>query len=148
METQQMMELLLATFNASMKEHKQDILARMEADRKAEKEKAEANREELKEMMKAMQEDIKSGQAEMRPTVSDIRSELKETLRLMRTATGPIWSELDETTACHEATETEPDPRSMQSVEEHQEIPKEDAAVMLVRGLNKRRSDLNLAAGA
>jgi hypothetical protein len=31
METQQMMELLLARMNASMKEHKQYILARMEA---------------------------------------------------------------------------------------------------------------------
>jgi hypothetical protein len=35
METQQMMELLLARFNASMKEHKQDILARMEANRES-----------------------------------------------------------------------------------------------------------------
>jgi hypothetical protein len=34
----------------------------------------------------------------------------------------------------------------MQSVEEHQEIPKEEAALMLVRGLRKRRRDRNLAA--
>jgi hypothetical protein len=37
METQQMMELMLARMNASMKEHKQDILARMEADRKSDR---------------------------------------------------------------------------------------------------------------
>jgi hypothetical protein len=35
METQQMMELLLARKIASMKEHNQDILAKMEADRKS-----------------------------------------------------------------------------------------------------------------
>jgi Skp family chaperone for outer membrane proteins len=58
METQQMMDLLLARFNVCMKEHKQDTMERMEADRKADQEKAEANREELKEMMKAMQEEI------------------------------------------------------------------------------------------
>jgi hypothetical protein len=35
----------------------------------------------------------------------------------------------------------------MQSVEEEQEIPKEEAAVMPVGGLRKRRRDRNLAAG-
>jgi hypothetical protein len=39
---------------------------------------------------------------------------------------------LDEKTACQEATETEPDPGMMHSIEEHQEIPKDDAAVMPV----------------
>jgi hypothetical protein len=48
METQQMMELLLARFNTIMKEHKQDILARKKADRKANQAKAEADREKLK----------------------------------------------------------------------------------------------------
>jgi hypothetical protein len=63
-----------------------------------------------------------------------------------------------ETTACQEATEanpeklkacqeTEPDPEMMQSEGEHQEFPKEEAAVMPVGGLRKRRSDRNLAAG-
>jgi hypothetical protein len=41
----------------------------------------------------------------------------------------------------------EPNPGTMQSVEEHQENPKEDAAVMPVGGLRKRRRDPNLAAG-
>jgi hypothetical protein len=52
-----------------------------------------------------------------------------------------------ETAASQEATETEPDPGKMQSVEEHQEIPMEEAAVMPVGGLRKRRRDRNLAAG-
>jgi hypothetical protein len=34
------------------------------------------------------------------------------------------WNEM---TACNEVTETEPNPGMMQSIEEHQEIPKEDA---------------------
>jgi hypothetical protein len=80
------------------------------------------------EMLARMREDIKSGQAEMRSTICAFRSEL------------------DETTACQEATETEPDPRMMQSIEEHQEIPKEEAAVMLVGKSRKRRRVCNLAA--
>jgi hypothetical protein len=43
--------------------------------------------------------------------------------------------------------ENKPDPGMMQSVEEHQEIPKEEAAVMPVKGLRKRRRDRNLAVG-
>jgi hypothetical protein len=53
---------------------------------------------------------------------------------------------LDETTTYQEATETEPDPGMMQSVEEHQDIPKEDAAVMPVGGPRKRRRVWNLTA--
>jgi hypothetical protein len=56
-----------------------------------------------------------------------------------------------ETTACHEATKadtemTEPDPGKMQSVGEHHEVPKEEAVVMQVGGLTKRRRDRSLAA--
>jgi hypothetical protein len=48
-----------------------------------------------------------------------------------------------ERTACHKAMEADtekigPNPGMMQSVGEHQEVPKEEAAVMLVRGLRKR----------
>jgi hypothetical protein len=43
--------------------------------------------------------------------------------------------------------ETEPEPGMMQSVEEHHKIPKEEATVMLVGGLRKRRRNWNLAAG-
>jgi hypothetical protein len=49
------------------------------------------------------------------------------------------------TAASQDDTETEPDPGKMQSMEEHQEIPKEEAAVMPVRGLRKRCRDQNLA---
>jgi hypothetical protein len=55
-----------------------------------------------------------------------------------------------ETTACHEVTKpetegTERDPGIMQSIGEHQKVPKKAAAVMPVRGLRKRRRDRNLA---
>jgi hypothetical protein len=83
-----MMELLLARFNAIMKEHKQYILVRIEAYRKAEQAKAEGNqakgeadREELKGMMnastKSMREDIKSGQAEMRSITGAIEEKME-----------------------------------------------------------------------
>jgi hypothetical protein len=52
-----------------------------------------------------------------------------------------------ETAASQEATETEPDPGTMQSKEEHQEFPKEEATVMPIGGLRKRRWDRNVAAG-
>jgi hypothetical protein len=72
---------------------------------------------------------------------------LKETIQHeMRAAIQSIQSELDEVTTCNEAQETEPNPGMMQSIEEHQEILKEDAAVMLVGGPRKWRSVCNLAA--
>jgi hypothetical protein len=53
--------------------------------------------------------------------------------------------------ACHEATKaeterTEPDPGMMQSVGEHEEVPKEEATVTPVGRFRKRRRDRNLAA--
>jgi hypothetical protein len=57
-----------------------------------------------------------------------------------------------ETTAYHEATEadtekTEHNPGIMQSIEDHQEVPKEDTAVMPDGGLRKWHRDWNLATG-
>jgi hypothetical protein len=46
-----------------------------------------------------------------------------------------------------EATKTKPDPEMMQSVEEHQEIPKKDAVVKPVNGRKKRRRARKPAAG-
>jgi hypothetical protein len=148
METQQMMELL-SRINASMKKQmqemmasmksNQDLLARLEA-------RIETNREKDQENLKEIREEIKSGQAEMRFSVCVMRSELEETIHhRMKAVLQPIRPELNETTACNRATETEPDPRMMQSVEEHQEAPKEDTVVMPVRGPRKRHRVCNLA---
>jgi hypothetical protein len=58
----------------------------------------------------------------------------------------PIRAKLDETTACSEATETKLDPGLVQSIEQHQENPKGEAAVMPVGEPRKRRKVRNLAA--
>jgi hypothetical protein len=55
-----------------------------------------------------------------------------------------------ETTACDKETEAytemiQPDPRMMQSVAEHQGVPKEEAAVMPIGGPRKWCGDQNLA---
>jgi hypothetical protein len=153
-----MMVILLARINASMKEHMQEMTARMDAnqaemkaDRKADQPRTEANKEdmlaEISARMGVNTKDIESSQAKMRSTVCTVRSELEDTIqRETRAAIKCVRSELDEKTACNGATETEPDPGIMQSIEEHQGIPKEDAAVMPIGGLRKRRMVQNLAA--
>jgi hypothetical protein len=90
----------------------------------------DVNTEELKGMINAnlkdLKEDIKSSQAGMRSTICGFRAELKETIQHdMKAVIQLIRSELDETTACNEATETEPSPGMMQSIEDHQETPRE-----------------------
>jgi septation ring formation regulator EzrA len=86
METQQMMELLLARMNASMKEHMQEMTARidanqakMKADRKAIQDMLARMDANIKEMnttqermyanLKDLREDIKSSQAEIRSSL-------------------------------------------------------------------------------
>jgi hypothetical protein len=64
----------------------------------------------------------------------------------MRSILCTFRSELKETTACQEATVTELDPRMMQTIEDHREIPKEEATVMPVREPRKRRRVYNLTA--
>jgi hypothetical protein len=51
-----------------------------------------------------------------------------------------------ETTVCNEATETKLDPGLEQSIEERQNIPKDEAAVIPVGEPRKRRRVCNLAA--
>jgi hypothetical protein len=122
-------EQMLAEINARMTIN----LKEMEADRKR-------DREDLKGMMEEMNAKMDSNQAEIRSTVCAIWSEIKETIKHeMKAVIQPKWSELDEMTACNGATETEPDPGMMQSIQEHQEIHKGEAAVMPVREPRKRR---------
>jgi hypothetical protein len=48
-----------------------------------------------------------TNQAKLRSLICTFRSELKETIqREMRAIIRSVWSDLDETTACNEATET------------------------------------------
>jgi hypothetical protein len=166
-DMQQMLELLLsnqekaeANAKAKIEQMLAEISARMDANTKEMNAKMDANQakatkqeEILTEIstrmnanLKDLREEIKSGQAEMRSTIYAYWSELKETIQHeMKAVIRPIRAELDETSACNRATETEPDPGMMQSIEEHQEIPKEDAAVMLVGEQRKQRRVCNLA---
>jgi signal transduction histidine kinase len=117
---------------ANRESDKEDMLAEIRARRDANTKEMNATQERMNTNLKDLKEDMKSSQAEMRSTVCTFRSELKETIqREMRAVIQPIRTELDETTFCNEAMETEPDPRMMQSIEEHQENPKGEAAVML-----------------
>jgi hypothetical protein len=98
-------------------------------------------------MMAELNAKMDGNQVEMRSTICALLSELKETIqREMKAVMQPVRAEMDETTACREATETEPNPGMMQFVEEHQEIPKGEGAVMPVGEPRKRRRVKNLAA--
>jgi hypothetical protein len=90
--------------------------------------------------LKDLKEEIKSCQAEMRSTLWAFWYKLKETIqRETRAIIQPIWAELNETTACNEVTGTKPGPGMMHSIEEHPEIPKVEATIMLVVLPRKRR---------
>jgi hypothetical protein len=66
----------------------------------------------------------------MRSTVCAMLSKLKETIQHdMKAIIQPIWAELDEMTACNEATETESNTVLIQSIEECWEVPNEEATV-------------------
>jgi hypothetical protein len=167
METQQMMELLLVRMNASMKEHKQEMTARMDAnqaDRKADqamlKAKIETNREkdreDLKEIMEEMNAKMDTNQAKatkQEKMLAEIRARmdinLNEMLEDIKSGQAEMRSTLDEwlmdlkdgrkeTAACNEATEAKLDPGLMQSIQEHQKTPKGEATVMPVGEPRKR----------
>jgi hypothetical protein len=124
------MNTTLEEMNASQKE----MLAKMEAERKADVENLKSI---MERMMDTDQTDVKF--KELTETVETTHRECEE----------PSSAEMK---VCHEATETdiekiEPDSGMMQSVAEHQEVPREDASVMPVRGLRKQRRGRKQAAG-
>jgi hypothetical protein len=105
-----------------------EILAEIEPERIADREMLKRIMEEmnakadgkLEVMLARMREYIKSGQAEMRSTIRIFESDLKGTIqRAIRAAIQSVRSDLDEMTACQEATETELHPVLMQSIDEH-----------------------------
>jgi hypothetical protein len=117
------------------------MLAKLQANR-------ESDQEELKGMINAnlkdLKDDIRSNQAEMRSTVCAMRSELKEIIQHeMKAIIQPIWSEMRRPPT---TKQQQPNPEMMKSIEEHEEIPKEDATVMPVIGLSKQHRVCNLAA--
>jgi hypothetical protein len=108
------LKAMLAEMTANMKSiqakaaKQEEMLAEIKADRE--------------QMLARMEAKMETNQAEMTSTICAFRSELKETIQHeMKAVIQPLWSELDETTACNGATETEPDPGMMHFIEEHQE---------------------------
>jgi hypothetical protein len=162
---------------AERKAHQNDLQKIMKEMIDANQTKIDDNQEELDIDLKEMREEIKSGEAEMKFTVDAFQEKMdvlianrkddrKETscqetteahLECEKQTSVDMESEevaihslkecRSEKAASQKVTETEADPGKMQSVEEHQEIPKEEAALMPVGGLRKRRRDRNLAAG-
>jgi hypothetical protein len=101
---------------------------------------------EISARMYANTKEMDANQAEMRSTVLVTWSELKESIQHeMKAVIQPIQSELDEMTTCNEATETEPDQGMMESIEKHQEIPKEGTAGTPVKGPRKLHGVCSLA---
>jgi hypothetical protein len=109
-----MMELPLARMNASIREHVQEITARMEM--------MNANQVIMNANLKEMREEIKSGQAEMRSIVEAIIDEMD------------AWQKV--TMACQETTEAhlkckEPTSEAMEA--EQEKVPKEHAEMIPVK---------------
>jgi hypothetical protein len=109
------------------------LLARMEAKMDSNQKKAEADRDELK----AKLDSNRSRMAKFEEKMDDYRK------RRMAHHTC-IMACLVQTEANTE--KTVPDSEMMQSVKEHQEVPREEVAVTPVKGLKKRRRVQKLAA--
>jgi hypothetical protein len=130
-------EQMMARTDDSRERDREDLKRMMkEMDAKTDTNQAMATKQEEilaeKKRQNKMREDIKCGQAEMRSTLDEWLMDLKDGRK--------------ETTACNVVTETEPDPRMMHSVEEHQDIRKEEAVVVPVGEPRKWRRVSNLAA--
>jgi hypothetical protein len=163
METQQMMELLLARMDANTKtnqEHMKEIMesqigslvSRMEADRKTNQEEIRASLEQMASLvsqieanyaktdvnLQEMREEITSGQAKMRSIVNAWKADMKDDRK--------------ETMPCHVTIEVclyskELNPEDKESEVEHQEVPTEEATVKSSGTMKKQHRGRYLAAG-
>jgi hypothetical protein len=100
--------------------------------------KMDATQERMDANTKSMREDIKSGQEEIKSIVDVWMTDMNDVRK--------------ETMYCQETTEantekTEPNPGIMQSVAEHQVVPKEEAIVKPAKGGKKWRMGRKLTAG-
>jgi hypothetical protein len=145
MEMQQMMELLLARMDANtralqaMQENADAMRQEMNANAKSGEEKMEA-------AIHSIQHEMKGFLSFVDQKTQNLRKELTETVEKTAVEQHDIPKE-EETALNRNKIPNEVVKGTMQSAEEHQEIPIEDAAVIPVGGLRKRRRDRNLAAG-
>jgi hypothetical protein len=113
----------------------------------ANQEKVKANRKANLEQMLANKGKVEANRKDDREQMETYRKANLENLkRMMKEMLRTNQDGLKEMTACNEVTETEPKPGMIQSKEEHQEIPKGEAAVIPVGGPRKRHRVQNLAA--
>jgi hypothetical protein len=96
---------------------------------------------ETKEAMKTMQENI---QENLKKTMEELLSKMEERMTANQAKTDGKLRELTETI---EKTLTEPSQEMMQSTEEHQEVPREDAAIIPVRRRKRQHRGWKQAAG-
>jgi hypothetical protein len=148
-----------------------ETLARMEAKMNSNHEKAEADRiadrecmkqmmartddqEDLKRMMKEMDAKMDGNQTKANGKQEEMLARIREKIESAQAEMRSIRDEwlMDlkdgqkETTACNGETEIKLDPGLMQSIKEHQDNPKGEAAVMPMGEPRKRRRVRNLDA--
>jgi hypothetical protein len=123
MDTQQMLELLLARLIENAKTQHEDILARLDETARTHREKMKADMEEIRSKMDEVfaKMDRKASPEIMTATQTKTDVKLKEL--------------------------TEPREEMMQSAEEHQVVPREDAMAIPVRGRKRRHRGRKQAAG-
>jgi hypothetical protein len=146
MDTQQMMELLLA-----MKEDSKTQRERMETYQA----KLDADREELMARLdknaKTMNEKMDANTKATLATKEDRKIDKEEMIQEMRADQEQRKTEMEErmtvTQAKTEGELKEPREEMMQSAEEHHEVPREDAVVIPVRGWKRQHRGRKEAAG-
>jgi hypothetical protein len=173
-EMQEKMDANQAKVDKTLKEmqEKMDVdEATAHADRKAYREDLKEMKDEIKEEMKstvsAIEEKLETAINSIRPELKDVNNltqylckEVTETqvdLQVVKTSfetrTKGMKNTREEMVACQETMEArlegkeEPASEEMKPEVAHEEVPKEDAAVMPVRGLRKQRRGQKHAAG-
>jgi hypothetical protein len=148
-------EALKEMIDANQEDLLPRLEARIESNRETDREERKAERKAYQEyLMKIMEEMLGANQDKMDAWITEKQDNQKETTTYQKAteANPEKLNACQETTTCHavmkaDAGRTEPDPRMMQSIGEHEEVRKEEAVVMQVEGLRKRYRDWNLAAG-
>jgi hypothetical protein len=112
-----------------------EMLERMDASMRANQEKMDANQAKMDINLKEMRKEIKSGQEEMRREIKSGQAEMRA---IINAWSSDLKINREETMACQENMETrleEEKPASMDMTPEvahEQEVPREDAEVVLV----------------
>jgi hypothetical protein len=83
--------------------------------------------QQMMEVLLAMREDMKADREQMKADMEEILSKMEERMTATQAKTGGKLKEL-----------TEPSPEMMQSVGEHQEVPREDGVVKPVERRKRR----------